>query len=443
MTGSRGCRSLRLASSSRYIARALISLHRLRSLPNLVCAGGLRHYAHALIVSLEIATAPRRTRFRCQPSRFRWWKGDRLVNAMCLTCAVDSLHAFVAGGVAVHNCIGNSGPLPDEIGKAVTENDLVVAAVLSGNRNFEGRIHPQVRASYLASPPLVVAYALAGTVDLDLTNDPIGEDPNGDPVYLRDIWPTPQEIQETLARVVKPEIFTSEYAHVFEGDERWQALPLPAAGDGLYTWDDASTYVRKPPFFEGVKPEPEPRGNITGARVLVSVGDSITTDHISPAGSFPVASPAGQYLVAHGVEQRDFNSYGARRGNHEVMMRGTFANIRLRNLLAGGKEGYWTTHLPDGEEMTIYDASMRYQGEGTPLIVLAGKEYGSGSSARLGGEGATAAGHPRDHRRELRAHPPEQSGRHGHSAAPVPAGGEPREPGPDRTRALRHHRHRR
>ncbi len=305
--------------------------------------------------------------------------------------SVEGIHAFVAGGVAVHNCIGNSGPLPDEVGQAVTENDLVVAAVLSGNRNFEGRIHPQVRASYLASPPLVVAYALAGTVDKDLTKDPIGEDPDGKPVYLRDIWPTPQEVHETLERVVKPEVFTSEYAHVFEGDEHWKALPLAEAGDGLFPWDDSSTYVRKPPFFEGIKPEPEKRGDITGARVLVSVGDSITTDHISPAGSFPASSPAGQYLVEHGVQQRDFNSYGARRGNHEVMMRGTFANIRLRNQLST-KEGYWTSHLPEGEEMTIYDASMRYQREGTPLIILAGKEYGSGSSRDWAAKGPLLLG---------------------------------------------------
>jgi aconitase A len=306
--------------------------------------------------------------------------------------SVDAVHAFVAGGVAVHNCIGNSGPLPPEVSTAVNDNDLVVAAVLSGNRNFEGRIHPQVRASYLASPPLVVAYALAGSVDIDLTHDPIGIDPNGQPVYLRDIWPTPQEVQETLEKVVKPEVFNAEYAHVFDGDDRWRALPVPEAGDSLYTWDDASTYVRKPPFFDGMKLEPEPRGAITGARTLVSVGDSITTDHISPAGSFPAASPAGQYLIEHGVQQRDFNSYGSRRGNHEVLMRGTFANIRLRNLLAPGKEGYWTTHLPDGEEMTIFDASMRYQQDGTPLIILAGKEYGSGSSRDWAAKGPLLLG---------------------------------------------------
>jgi aconitase A len=306
--------------------------------------------------------------------------------------AVNDIHAFIAGGVAVHNCIGNSGPLPEEVGNAVTENDLVVAAVLSGNRNFEGRIHPQVRASYLASPPLVVAYALAGTVDRDLTHDPIGEDPNGQPVYLRDIWPSPQEVSETLTRVVKPEIFTNEYSHIFDGDERWKALPVPEAGSPLFEWDENSTYVRKPPFFENIAPEPTPRGDISGARVLLSVGDSITTDHISPAGSFAPSSPAGQYLTERGVAPRDFNSYGSRRGNHEVMMRGTFGNIRLRNALANGKEGYWTTFQPGGEEMTIYDASMRYQSEGTPLIVLAGKEYGSGSSRDWAAKGPLLLG---------------------------------------------------
>ncbi len=306
--------------------------------------------------------------------------------------AVDGLHAFVAGSVAVHNCIGNSGPLPEPVAEAVTENDLVVAAVLSGNRNFEGRIHPQVRASYLASPPLVVAYALAGTVDTDLTTDPLGEDPNGEPVYLRDIWPTQQEIAETMGRVVQPGIFTEEYGHVFDGDEHWRALPLPEAGSGLFAWDPESTYVRKPPFFEGLTPEPAPVGDITGARVLVSVGDSVTTDHISPAGSIPTASPAGKYLQEKGVTPRDFNSYGARRGNHEVMMRGTFANIRLRNQLVPGKEGYWTAYLPSGEEMTIYDASMRYQAEGTPLLVIAGKEYGSGSSRDWAAKGPMLLG---------------------------------------------------
>ncbi|HKV85270.1 MAG TPA: aconitase family protein, partial [Ktedonobacterales bacterium] len=306
--------------------------------------------------------------------------------------SVDDLHAFVAGTVAVHNCIGNSGPLPDAVAEAVTENDLVVAAVLSGNRNFEGRIHPQVRASYLASPPLVVAFALAGTVDVDLSSDALGDDPNGQPVYLRDIWPTQQEIQETMSRVVKPEIFREEYGHVFDGDEHWRALPLPEAGAGLFSWDPNSTYVRKPTFFDGLTLEPQPVGDITGARVLVSVQDSVTTDHISPAGSIPPSSPAGKYLIDHGVTPRDFNSYGSRRGNHEVMVRGTFANIRLRNLLVPGKEGYYTAYLPTGEEMTIFDASEKYQADGTPLLVIAGKEYGSGSSRDWAAKGPLLLG---------------------------------------------------
>jgi Aconitase C-terminal domain/Aconitase family (aconitate hydratase) len=313
-------------------------------------------------------------------------------NRTVFDLAVDEVHAFVAGTVAVHNCIGNSGPLPEPVAEAVQNENLVVAAVLSGNRNFEGRIHPQVRASYLASPPLVVAYALAGTVDIDLTKDPIGHDPGGDPVYLRDLWPTSEEISETLGRVVTPEVFTKEYAHVFDGDERWRALPMPEGDSALFAWDDASTYVRKPPFFEGLPLEPESVGNITGARVLVSVGDSITTDHISPAGSFGASSPAGQYLTEHGVAVRDFNSYGSRRGNHEVMIRGTFANIRLHNLLIPGKEGYYTIYLPTGEEMTIYDASMKYQADGTPLVVIAGKEYGSGSSRDWAAKGPLLLG---------------------------------------------------
>jgi aconitase A len=306
--------------------------------------------------------------------------------------AVDETHAFIAGTIAVHNCIGNSGPLPEPVAEIVRDEDLVVAAVLSGNRNFEGRIHPQVRASYLASPPLVVAYALAGKVDIDLTAEALGFDTDGRPVYLRDIWPTQEEIQETLARVVKPEIFQREYAQIFDGDEHWRALSLPEAGSGLYAWDPDSTYVRKPTFFDGMSETPAQLRDITGARVLVSVGDSVTTDHISPAGSIPTTSPAGQYLIEHGVEPRDFNSYGARRGNHEVMVRGTFANIRLQNALVPGKEGYWTTYLPGGEEMTIYDASMRYQAEGTPLIVLAGKEYGSGSSRDWAAKGPLLLG---------------------------------------------------
>ena len=313
-------------------------------------------------------------------------------NRAVFDLAVDDVHAFVAGTVAVHNCIGNSGPLPEPVAEAVQNENLVVAAVFSGNRNFEGRIHPQVRASYLASPPLVVAYALAGTVDIDLTNDPIGHDPNGDAVYLRDLWPSPAEISETLDRVVTPEIFTKEYAHVFEGDERWRSLPMPEGGSELFAWDESSTYVRRPPFFEGLAAEPEPVEDITGARVLVSVGDSITTDHISPAGSFRRPAQREGILADHGVAVRDFNSYGSRRGNHEVMVRGTFANIRLHNMLIPGKEGYFTVYLPTGEVMTIYDASMKYQAEGIPLLVIAGKEYGSGSSRDWAAKGPLLLG---------------------------------------------------
>jgi aconitate hydratase len=319
--------------------------------------------------------------------------GSRVVtdylNTAELTSYLEAL-GFHTVGYGCTTCIGNSGPLPEPVAAAVRDNDLVVVSVLSGNRNFEGRIHPQVRASYLASPPLVVAYALAGTTDLDLANDPLGEDPNGQPVYLRDIWPSQREVQETMSRVVTPEIFTKEYARVFDGDDRWRALPVPEGG--LFAWDEASTYVRRPPFFEGMSLEPKPLGAIHGARVLVAVGDSVTTDHISPAGSFPSDSPAGQYLREHGVSVRDFNSYGSRRGNHEVMMRGTFANIRLRNQLAPGKEGYWTEYLPTGEQMTIFDASMRYQAEGTPLLVIAGKEYGSGSSRDWAAKGPMLLG---------------------------------------------------
>src|SRR5579884_3682554 len=304
--------------------------------------------------------------------------------------SVNDQHAFVAGTVAVHNCIGNSGPLPEPVAEAVQENDLVVAAVLSGNRNFEGRIHPQVRASFLASPPLVVAYALAGTVDLDLNQDPLGHDGNGEPVYLRDIWPTKQEIVDTIESALGPEVFERNYSHVFEGDDLWRSLPVPESP--LFEWDPQSTYVQEPPYFQNMSPEPPAVQDIRGARVLVMVGDSITTDHISPAGAIPKASPAGQYLISRGVEPRDFNSYGSRRGHDCVMVRGTFANIRLRNELVGGKEGYYTVHLPDGEETTIYDASMRYQQEGVPLLIIAGKEYGSGSSRDWAAKGPLLLG---------------------------------------------------
>ena len=291
-------------------------------------------------------------------------------------------------GFGCTSCIGNSGPLPEPVAQAVQENDLVVAAVLSGNRNFEGRIHPQIRASFLASPPLVVAYALAGTVDIDLTTEPIGTDANGEEVYLRDIWPTQEEIHNVVAQAVTPEVFAKNYAHVFEGDEHWRSLSNSTGA--LFQWDTLSTYIQEPPFFKDMSSEPAPVKDIHGARVLVMVDDSITTDHISPAGSFSEKSPAGQYLIAQGVQKHDFNTYGARRGNHEVMVRGTFGNIRLRNRLVEGKEGYYTLH--DDEEMTIYDASVRYQQEGVPLLVIAGKEYGSGSSRDWAAKGPLLLG---------------------------------------------------
>jgi len=262
--------------------------------------------------------------------------------------------------------------------------------VLSGNRNFEGRIQSQVRANYLASPPLVVAYALAGRMTIDLTTEPIGKDGEGKDVYLREIWPTEREIQTAMLGAVKSEMFQSRYANVFEGDERWRSLPVPTGN--LFEWDPHSTYVRKPPFVEGISKEPKPLTDIRDARVLAVLGDSVTTDHISPAGSIPADSPAGQYLIAQGVKPSDFNSYGARRGNHEVMMRGTFANTRLRNQLAPGTEGGWTLHQPGGELMTIYAASTRYQAAGVPLLVLAGKEYGSGSSRDWAAKGTLLLG---------------------------------------------------
>jgi aconitate hydratase len=281
-------------------------------------------------------------------------------------------------GYGCTTCIGNSGPLAEEIAAAIEANDLVGVAVLSGNRNFEGRIHPLARASYLASPPLVVAFALAGRIDLDVTTQPIGTDGDGTPVFLSEIWPTAEEVASVVAEQVRSEVFTRNYASVFDGDEQWRNLPVPA-GD-RYAWDPASTYVAQPPFFAGLSAEPEAVADVVGARVLAMLGDSVTTDHISPAGSIARTSPAGEWLIAHGVEPRDFNSYGARRGHHEVMMRGTFANIRLRNLLTPDAEGNVTEHLPSGERMSIFDAATRYAADSTPLVVLAGKEYGSGSS---------------------------------------------------------------
>src|SRR5580700_4334445 len=293
-------------------------------------------------------------------------------------------------GYGCTTCIGNSGPLPEAISAAVDENDLAVVAVLSGNRNFEGRINPDVKMNYLASPPLVVAYALAGTMDFDMENEPLGSRGDGTAVYLRDIWPTPAEIDDVVQHAVAAEMFTRDYADVFEGDDRWRELDVPA-GD-TFAWDPGSTYVRKPPYFDGMPDKPAPVSDIHGARVLARLGDSVTTDHISPAGAIKTDSPAGKYLTEHGVERKDFNSYGSRRGNHEVMIRGTFANIRLRNQLAPGTEGGVTVHLPDGEQMSIYDASRQYIDDGVPLLVLGGKEYGSGSSRDWAAKGTLLLG---------------------------------------------------
>jgi aconitate hydratase len=297
---------------------------------------------------------------------------------------------FALAGYGCTTCIGNSGPLDEPIAKAIEANDLVVAAVLSGNRNFEGRIHPLARASYLASPPLVVAFALAGRVDVDLTREPVGIDRDGRPVLLEELWPSAEEIKAVIRDSLDPELFRRTYAVVFDGDDRWRALPIPS-GD-RYAWDASSTYVALPPFFEGLGMEAEAGSDIEGARVLALLGDSVTTDHISPAGSIAAWSPAGQWLQEHGVAPLEFNSYGARRGHHEVMMRGTFGNIRLRNALVPEKEGPWTVHLPDGGEAFIYDAAMQYQAEGVPLIVIAGREYGTGSSRDWAAKGPSLLG---------------------------------------------------
>jgi aconitate hydratase len=293
-------------------------------------------------------------------------------------------------GYGCTTCIGNSGPLPPEVAKAVTENQLVAAAVLSGNRNFEGRVHPQVRANYLASPPLVVAYALAGTVDIDFANEPLGKDRSGKPVYLRDIWPSQGEVTQSMDRAIRPEMFRESYANVWDGNPTWNAIPV--AGGALYQWRPDSTYIQEPPFFTDLGPDPQPIAEIRRARVLALLGDSITTDHISPAGSIAEESPAGSYLIEHGVTKKDFNSYGSRRGNDRVMVRGTFANIRLKNQLVPGSEGGVTVHFPDGDRMWIYDAAMRYKQEGVPLLVIAGKEYGSGSSRDWAAKGTLLLG---------------------------------------------------
>lgn len=306
-----------------------------------------------------------------------------------LTPFLEALR-FHTVGYGCTTCIGNSGTLPEDVLREVEERDLIVAGVLSGNRNFEGRINPHVRLNYLASPMLVVAYALAGTVNIDLANDPLGYGTDGKPVYLADIWPSQDEINQTIAESLKPEMFTEQYGRVFEGDERWQNMPVPEGA--IYSWDENSTYIQEPPFFVDLPAEATPEADIKGARALAVLGDSITTDHISPAGAIPKNGPAGQYLLSRDVEVRDFNTFGARRGGHDVMMRGTFGNIRLRNLMAPGTEGGYTVHQPSQEGMSIYDAAMRYKEEGTPLVVLAGKEYGTGSSRDWAAKGTFLLG---------------------------------------------------
>ncbi len=306
-----------------------------------------------------------------------------------LTRYLEKLGFFTVG-YGCTTCIGNSGPLDEAIAQAITEHDLVACAVLSGNRNFEGRIHPLVRANYLASPPLVVAYALAGTMDFDPQSEPLGDDESGKSIFLKDLWPTSAEIGETIAGCVAESMFRRTYADAFGGDQRWKALKVPA--QERFAWEQESTYVKHPPFFDGMTAKPSPRRDISAARVLALLGDSVTTDHISPAGNIAKTSPAGIYLIEHGVAPADFNSYGARRGNHEVMMRGTFANVRLRNKLAPGTEGGITRHMPDGEQMTIFAASARYRAQGVPLIVIAGKEYGSGSSRDWAAKGPRLLG---------------------------------------------------
>ncbi len=316
---------------------------------------------------------------------------------------------FNVVGYGCTTCIGNSGPLAEPIGQAIQEHELVVASVLSGNRNFEARVHPLVRANYLASPMLVVAYALAGRMDIDVTTEPLGQDSKGDPVYLKDIWPSTEEVRETMARALTPEMFNKEYGSVFEGDETWQSLPVSTGAGGRFSWDSDSTYIANPPFFSEMTDVPPPVTDITKARVLVWLGDTVTTDHISPAGAIPKDSPAARWLIEHGVEPVDFNTFGSRRGNHEIMMRGTFGNIRIKNKLVPGKEGNWTVHLPSGRTTSVYEAAMQYLRERTPLLVLAGKEYGTGSSrdwaakgtALLGIKAVLAQSYERIHRSNL------------------------------------------
>ena len=319
--------------------------------------------------------------------------GSRVVtdylNAAGLTPYLEEL-GFGLVGYGCTTCIGNSGPLPEDVDAAIREGDLTCAAVLSGNRNFEGRVHPLVKFAYLASPPLVVAFAIAGKVGIDLYTEPLGVGSDGNEVYLKDIWPTQQEIIDTVSQSISPEIFNSQYSRVFEGDETWKSLEAPQSD--IYEWDTESTYIQEPPFFDDFPLEPEDPGDIENANVLALLGDSITTDHISPAGSIPKDGPAGGYLISRGVSQRSFNSFGSRRGNHEVMIRGSFANIRIRNKMVGGKEGGLTVHVPTGEEMSIYEASSRYMSDGTDLVVIGGKEYGTGSSRDWAAKGTALLG---------------------------------------------------
>jgi aconitate hydratase len=297
---------------------------------------------------------------------------------------------FDVVGYGCTTCIGNSGPLPESVAQAIDANQLVLAAILSGNRNFEARVHPQIRANYLASPMLVVAFALAGRIDLDPETEPLGIGSDGRPVFLKEIWPTSEEINAAMASALSPELFTRQYASVFEGDAQWQALAVP--GGSRFAWDAASTYIAEPPFFVDLPAAPGGFSDIRGARVLAVLGDSVTTDHISPAGSIPKSGPAARYLLERGVAQVDWNTFGARRGHHEVMMRGTFGNVRIKNALVPGKEGNWTEHLPSGEVMSIYDAAMRYAADRTPLVILAGKEYGTGSSRDWAAKGTMLLG---------------------------------------------------
>ena len=313
----------------------------------------------------------------------------RYLEAAGLNEDLDAL-GFQTVGYGCTTCIGNSGPLPQPVAEAIEDHELVAAAVLSGNRNFEGRVHPQVKANYLASPVLVVAYALAGHVDLNIQDDPIGTDPEGRAVYLRDIWPSQSEIAETIAGALEPDMFREQYSGAFDGPGEWRDLPAPTGVQ--FNWDPGSTYIQRPAFLEDVPADPGPRDPVVDARVLVMLGDSVTTDHISPAGSIPPSAPSGQFLIGGDVPRREFNSYGSRRGNHNVMVRGTFGNIRLRNLLTPDEEGDWTIHLPDGELMRVFNASERYAAEGTPLMVLAGKEYGTGSSRDWAAKGPMLLG---------------------------------------------------